>query len=259
MRYGVCTGLENASALKAAGFDYIELAVAGDLKPMESADPTPGINQQLQKAGIPCESMNLLFSGNIKVTGPDASQERLASYMQTVGERAEKVGVKTIVFGGGGARKVPDGFPMEKAEEQILWFLKKTGDILATHKITLALEPLNRGETNIIHLVSEGADYVRKAAHPAVKLLADAYHMALEKEPWTVLTAVGDLLVHTHLAEDKERKAPGVKEYDYRPFLGNLKAAGYQGRVSIEAGWDNLTEQAPKALTVLRAAEKAGL
>ena len=33
MRFGICTGPENRDALAEAGYDYIELAVAGALQP----------------------------------------------------------------------------------------------------------------------------------------------------------------------------------------------------------------------------------
>jgi len=256
MRYGVCAGLENASAVKATGFDYIEMTVVGHLKPLESEDPTPRIKRQLHEVGISCESMNVFLPGDLKVTGPSVNREKLTAYIKTAGERAERLGVKVIVFGSGAARKVPDGFPRAEAKNQILWFLKMVGEIFASHELTLAIEPLNQGETNIINSVAEGASYCREVGHPSVKLLADAYHMALENEPWENLIGAGDLLVHAHLAEPTERKAPSLKDYDYRPFLGNLKAGGYRGRVSIEANWDNLREQGSKALEVLRAVEE---
>src|SRR5258708_409778 len=120
MRYGICAGLEMAPAVKAAGFDYIELAGAGGLKPLARQDSSPEVHRQLQKVGISCESMNLLFSGGLKVTGPEADEKKLAFYIQTVAQRAERVGVETIVFGGGGARRVPDGFARDKAKEQVL-------------------------------------------------------------------------------------------------------------------------------------------
>ena len=150
---------------------------------------------------------------------------------------------------------MPEGFSREKAKDQILAFLKMTGEIFAPHGITLAVELFNQRETNILHLVSEAAAYCREVGHPAVRLVADSYHMAVEREPWDDLIGAGEWLAHAHIAELTGRKAPSLKDYDFRPFFGKLKAAGYRGRVSIEAEWDDLRGQASKALAVLKAAE----
>jgi sugar phosphate isomerase/epimerase len=254
MRFGICASVENARAVKEAGYDYVELTVLDALRPLDADDPTPAISRKLDEAGISCESMNILLPGSLKVTGPEVNREKLLSYMRTVGERAERLGVKTLVFGSGGSRGVPDGFSFEKAKVQILWFLKAAGDILGTHKITLALEPLDKWDSNIIQLVSEGACYVREVRHPAVRLLADSYHMDVEKEPWTDLLGVGDILAHVHISEP-DRKVPGTTDYDFTPFFTNLKKAGYKGRVSIEAEWNNVPEQARKAMPILRQGE----
>ncbi len=49
MRFGVCTGPENAQIIKDAGFDYIELSVSGGLKPFEDeAAVIPAIQEQLK-------------------------------------------------------------------------------------------------------------------------------------------------------------------------------------------------------------------
>ncbi|MDI6783944.1 MAG: hypothetical protein QME64_07605, partial [bacterium] len=43
-------------------------------------------------------------------------------------------------FGSGVARKVPDGFPAEKARLQLLEFLLMAGDYAAKHSVIIAIE-----------------------------------------------------------------------------------------------------------------------
>ena len=259
MRFGICANLTDAAAVKAGGFDYLELGVQPTLQPREEADPTASVTRALDAAGIRCEAMNVLLPGALKVTGPGVDEKALSRYMQRVGERARRLGTETIVFGSGVARMVPENFPRPRARSQLLAFLKIAGDALGPHGVTLAIEPLQKAETNVINTVSDGAALAREANHPAVRLLADAYHMACDGEPWDACAAAGDLLVHAHLAEPTERRAPGTKEYDYAPFLGALARGGYKGRVSIEGKFDDLREQALRALTVLRDAERRAL
>ena len=52
------------------------------------------------------------------------------------------------MFGSGGARRVPEGFPKEDAFEQFVEFGKRIAPEARAHGLTIAIEPLCRDETN---------------------------------------------------------------------------------------------------------------
>ena len=58
------------------------------------------------------------------------------------------------------------------------------------------------------------------------------------------------LLAHVHVA-DGGRRAPGVGGYDYASFMGALRRAGYDRRISAECQWEDLAAQAPGALAFM--------
>jgi sugar phosphate isomerase/epimerase len=43
-----------------------------------------------------------------------------------------------------------------------------------------------------------------------------------------------DVVVHVEIAEKAERSVPGVRGDDFRPYFRVLRAANYQGAISLE-------------------------
>jgi sugar phosphate isomerase/epimerase len=251
---GVCAALGDAAALKAAGADYLEEGVQRFLVP---AEPDDVFRPKLAEAGLsplPVRACNSFLPGSLKSVGPDAAAGRdaLLRFARTAFRRAHAAGVRVIVFGSGGSRAVPEGFDRSAAEAQFLDLCRTLADPAAACGVTLALEPLNRGEVNFVNSVAEGMELVRAVDKPAFRLLADLYHMMREDEGPEILEKAGDFLVHCHVAERENRTPPGVKGDDFRPYLRALRRAGYGGRMSIECRWEDLAAQAGPALAALR-------
>jgi len=156
------------------------------------------------------------------------------------------------VFGSGGSRRVPEGFERRQASEQLAGHLARWGPIAAEAGVILVIEPLNKGETNIINTVDEGAELARRVGHPNVRLLADTYHMATDGDPPEAIRRAGELIAHVHCAEAAGRVPVGFGGEDHRPYFRALKDIGYDGRVSIEASFDDLAAQLPAAVAKLR-------
>ena len=61
-------------------------------------------------------------------------------------------------------------------------------------RTTLAIEPLNRKESNIINSVAEGVRFARQVNRPEIRVLADFYHIDEEREPLDTLKTNGEWL-----------------------------------------------------------------
>jgi len=252
MKLGVCTSIELHDAAHAAGFEYIEPTV-GSLVPDRPDDAFAPVMQQVAGAPLSPEAFNCFLPASLKVTGADADLDALMRYVTVACKRAAQIGGKVIVFGSGGARTVPDGFPIDEAMSQVTTFLAATGVIAGQSGITIAIEPLRKAESNIINLVSEAYQLARRVAHPAVRALADIFHMAHEGEPYSSVIPGGDLLAHVHISHPITRKAPQPGDgCDYTEFFRALKQAGYDGRISVECAWDDFAAQAPAAVDLLK-------
>ncbi len=252
MKFGVCTDWTVAEALARAGFDYIEINATGHLKGLEPESAFAAVLAQIRLCPLPCEAANCFLPATLKITGPDADMNRLRDYVANVMERAQRAGLSTIVFGSGSARRVPDGFDRNRAYAQLVEFGRMAGPIAQRHGITIAVEPLNRKECNILNSLAESAAYVQDVGHENVRLLIDSYHWAVEKEPLENIVANGRLLRHVHISTFASRKAPGLEPCDLSAFFAALKRGGYDGRVSVEAAWDDIAKQASMVLADLK-------
>jgi sugar phosphate isomerase/epimerase len=234
MRFGVCCSATDAELAAEAGYDYIELAAAADLRPDESeADWLPS-SHVLESLPLVPEAFNS-FVRTGKITGPEADFVRLERYVHTALVRASRVGGQVVVFGSGGARQIPDGWSVSSAVEQIGTFLDICHQASAATGVKVVIEPLCKLECNIINLVSEGAVLARQHG---VLNLADTYHMEAEGEPLAAIVESGDCLGHVHTA-DTGRFAPGTGSYDHVAMFQALQEANYNLRLSIECGWQN--------------------
>lgn len=251
MRIGVCTS-PDAIAEPVDGLDFVEGTVGDLLCPREPDEAFERRLAAIEACPVPVEAVNCFIPGDLKTTGPEVNIPAVDEYVATALARAQRAGIATIVFGSGGSRGVPDGWNMDEARGQLVEHLKRWGTGAAEAGVVIALEPLHAAECNIVTTVGEGADVVRRVGHPNVRLLADTYHMLRQGDPPEAVADAGGLIVHVHCAEGEGRGPLGTVGEDQRPFFRALIGAGYDGRISIEARWEDFAAQLPNAVKALR-------
>jgi D-psicose/D-tagatose/L-ribulose 3-epimerase len=252
MKFGVCTSIDNAAAAKAAGWDYVEASVQSLLQGLKPDAEWDG-RQQVAQSALPVPAANLLVPGSLKITGPEADLNALRAYMSNVLARAGHLGMKTLVFGSGGARNVPEGFDREQARRQITEFARMAADIAGRHGVTIVIEPLGSKECNIISSVAEAMTYVNEVKHAHLQCLVDSYHFWVEDEPLENLRAAMPWIKHVHLADRDGRLPPGESgTADYRPFFKVLKDGGYDGLISVEASKFDIPSMGPRVLEYIK-------
>ena len=251
MKIGICTTPDMLPAAKRIGFDYAELSLSAAAALSE--EDFTALFVAVRENGLPVEAMNMLFPGSIKLVGPEADLDAAQAYLAKAFPRAQALGAEVVVFGSGRARMIPDGVAAADAQKALAAAAQLAGAEAAKYNLTIVMEPLNRGETNSVNSLAEGKAIVDAVNRPNVRLLADYYHMAVEKEPMTEIAAAGSL-THTHIARGAGRTYPLAKsEDDYEGFFRALSDIHYAGRMSIEGGTQDFEADAPAALTFLRA------
>ncbi|CAG7643350.1 sugar phosphate isomerase/epimerase family protein [Paenibacillus allorhizosphaerae] len=249
MKIGWCTSIQNAELLKEIGYDFIELPVAP--LPLEQDSGLADAMKPILASPIPTSAFNILFPKDMKLVGPDANDARIRHYIARAAAVLSEARAGIIVLGSGGARNVPDHCERLRAEQQLLQVLDWCADELKGTGVTLAIEPLNRKESNIINSVDEAVEYAQQINRPEVRVLADFYHMDEEQEPLDALRTNGAWLAHIHLA-DTGRRHPGSGTYDYNTFFGILKEIGYTGMISAECKADDPANDMRSSLQFLK-------
>ncbi|HEX3744519.1 MAG TPA: sugar phosphate isomerase/epimerase family protein [Bryobacteraceae bacterium] len=230
---GVCGSLADFEKAEQYGFDYYEPGVAAVAALSE--DEFAAFAKRVAKSRIRCQSFNS-FIRSLMVVGPKVDRDALMAYMNQALDRCRALGGTIVVWGSAGSRNVPEGFPRERAWQQIVDFLRMAGPVAQARNIVIAIEPLRHQESNIINTGAEAFRLVREVDHPNVKMIIDYYHLAQEHEDPQILQTAREAIVHLHFANPAGRVWPKDPSEDpgYAPFFAMVKKTGFRGGLSIE-------------------------
>jgi D-psicose/D-tagatose/L-ribulose 3-epimerase len=129
--------------------------------------------------------------------------------------------------------------------------LKVAAAYAAERSVKLAIEPLNRFETDLINTVDQGLRMVDEIAADNVGLLLDTFHMNIEEKdiPAAIRRAAGRI-VEFHACSN-DRGTPGEDHLPWRAIAGALRDVRYDGPVVIEAFTPEVREIA-RAVSIWR-------
>jgi sugar phosphate isomerase/epimerase len=253
VQVGYCSMLKNVDAARAAGFDYVELGTS-EIVGLSDDEYEKAVTH-VKQIGLPVPVTNLFLPAALKVTGPQTDPDQQMAYVKRAFARLSRLGTEIVVFGSGGARRVPEGFPKEDAFKQLVEFGRRIAPEARAHGITVAIEPLRREETNIINSAAEGLELVKAINDPNFQLMVDFYHLASEKEDPEIIVRAREHIRHLHMANPQGRVFPlKWDEYDYAPFFASLRKIGYEKRISVEASARDFSNEAPQSIALLRGA-----
>ena len=217
MKFGVCRGLDDFESIKIAseiGIDYYECGF-GSLASYDD-EKFNKCKDFLNEYNLPCFAANGFIPGNLKVVGDSIDYCALTEYLDKGFERARLLGVKKVVFGSGAARSFPEGFPFEKAKEQLAYFLSEYAAPKAEKAgCIIVMEPLRFGETSMVHTVADGIEIAKMSGKKNVAGLADLYHVYGNNDSIKGISEFKGELLHSHIAEPEKRIYPSTKDNVY--------------------------------------------
>lgn len=253
IKYGVSTWLwtspfttESAEELfpkiSQMGFDVVEIAVEDpsliDVKKLKKALDLYGL-----KASI-CGA----FGPSRDLTHTDTSvQDNCLSYIESCLDICVALGAS--FFGGpmysavGKARMIPA--EQRKAEWNLaVKNLRKVCLMAEARNLKIALEPLNRFESDLVNTAEDVLRMVNDIDHPAAQIMLDGFHISIEeKDVEQAIITVGDKLIHLQVSENY-RGTPGTGQTPWHAYRKGLEAIQYKGTVTIESFTPNNKELA---------------
>ncbi|HEY9533463.1 MAG TPA: sugar phosphate isomerase/epimerase family protein [Mucilaginibacter sp.] len=122
--------------------------------------------------------------------------------------------------------------------------LRKVCDMAQQRGLEIALEPLNRFESDLVNTAFDVVRLVDEINHPCAKVILDGFHMSIE-EPniEEAIRIVDDKLIHIQVSENY-RGTPGTGQTNWDAYRRGLEAINYKGTVSIESFTPNNQELA---------------
>jgi D-psicose/D-tagatose/L-ribulose 3-epimerase len=101
--------------------------------------------------------------------------------------------------------------------------------------LKIALEPLNRFESDLVNNVDDVKRLIADINHPAAGVMLDGFHMNIEeRDVEAAIIKAGDQLLHMQVSENY-RGTPGTGQTRWDAYRRGLEAINYQGVVSIES------------------------
>lgn len=122
--------------------------------------------------------------------------------------------------------------------------LHKVCKLAQDRNLEIAIEPLNRFESDMVNTADDVLRLVNDINHPAAKVMLDGFHMAIEERNIELaITAVGGRLIHVQVAENY-RGTPGSGQTPWNSFKEGLNNINYRGTISIESFTPEIKELA---------------
>ena len=240
MRIGICASEpEHIRMAQGAGFDFVEVNTVGNVMNDEKYPDLLELRASLPDGFM--YSCNILCSADLRLTGPDVDYEKIRAYCAKSFARLDSLGIKMIVFGSSAAKRVPEGFSMDEAMDQLTEAVRIFSEAAAMHSQRVCIEPIRFSECNIINTALDAAELVRRVDRENVGLHVDYFHMMQNGEKLSQLVELAPMITHTHIASPCKRSMPTFDDgADYAFFFETLRKGGYDETVTFEGSteWD---------------------
>lgn len=225
------------SVMREHGYDFVELLV-----PEVGEIDAPAARRALEAAGLGIVlAARVNLQRNLSSADADAHRAGI-DYLKYTVDQAVALGA-TIV--GGPLTGNPLVFagrppqPVEEAErlarkQRCVDGLREAGDYAAKAGVVLAVEPLNRFESDVLCTTQQAIELLDAVDHPAIRMMLDTFHMHMEESSIAeAILLAGDRVAHFQ-ANENHRGFPGTGATDWVGVCRALHQIGYTGPISLE-------------------------
>jgi D-psicose/D-tagatose/L-ribulose 3-epimerase len=224
--------------IRALGFDFVELLVP---------EPEDDLDLAETRAAIADAGLGVVLAARVSlarnIAGSDeAARKGGADYLAHCVAVANALGARIVggplygqplVFAGRAPAPV-DEAEREARFDRTVSALRTAARLAADAGVTLALEPLNRFETDVVSTTAQGIAVVDAVGHSGLGLLLDTFHMNMEDPSIAgAIRQAGRRLVHFQ-ANESHRGFPGTGHVDWPDVMRALVEIGYDGPISLE-------------------------
>ena len=218
-------------SIKDWGYDGVEF-------PMFSPDCSPWatLAAKLDDLGLGRTAVTVIPETANPISDDPASRRAGLDHLQACLDACAALGAETLV----GPLYSPCGRLVGRGPTADEWgwaveALRAAAEYADPLGISLAVEPLNRFETYFLNCTAQAVRLVDEVAHPRLGMLYDTFHANIEeKDPVGAIAVAGARMAHVHISEN-DRSTPGEGHVPFAETFAALKAAGYDGWLTVEA------------------------
>ena len=215
------------------GFDFVEIA----LEDPANIDPER-IRKALDDNGLECRSVCAATGPGRDLRGTRKDQVTAIEYVEALIRIAPVLGSKLVagpVYSAVGRAELVPEDQKYKQWDLVAGNLKILADFAAQHGVKLAIEPLNRYETDFINTCDQALRMIETVGSDALQVHLDTFHMNLEeKDPALAIHKAGNRLGLLH-ASGSDRGTPGGDQINWDRIFAALDHIHYRGDIVIES------------------------
>lgn len=215
------------------GFDTVEIA-AEDPLTLDAAI----IKAALQKHNLRCISVAAAFGPDRDLRGTPQQQVTAFKYIKDVLDFTKAIGGELVVgplYSSVGRANAVSASDYALQEQIVVTHLKELCKYAAEQKMKLAIEPLNRFETDFINTCQQGLNLIEKVGSDALYIHLDTFHMNIEeKHLGEAIKKAGQRLALVH-ACGSDRGTPGWDHTNWDDIKQALESINYKGQLVIES------------------------
>ena len=220
-------------SFKKWGFDSVEIA----LEDASHIDPAV-VKAALIDNGLKCGSICAALGPGRDLRGTQEEQNASLEYIKSVLDIMPLLDCPILVgplYSSVGRAEVVTQEQYKIQWDIVVTHLKALSEYAQELNLKLAIEPLNRYETDFINTCEQGLKLIKDVDSDSVMLHLDAYHMNIEeKDPANAIIKAGTKLGHFH-ACGCDRGTPGGDQINWEKISAALEQINYRGDVVIES------------------------
>ncbi len=215
------------------GYDAIEISYDSVvLSP--GAPGIPAVRKLLKDNKIKCYgSISLMFAGRDLLHKSAKVRESSVQYLKDCINMVSELGGKVMSIVPSEVGKVK---AMASPEQEWQWAVEGLKEVHGFAKgkgVKMALEPLNRFETNFLNRADQALT-LAKAVAPDCGVCIDIYHMNQEEaDVYKAIENCGKRIYDFHVA-DNNRMACGMGQLNWKKLIATLDSVGYKGSLTVE-------------------------
>ena len=215
------------------GFDTVEIAAEDPLQ----LDAVV-IKTALKKYNLRCISVAAAFGPDRDLRGTPEQQQTSLQYIKDTIDFTKAVGGELVVgplYSSVGRADAVSASNYALQEKTVVGHLKELCKYAATKEIKLAIEPLNRFETDFINTCDQALNLIEKVNSDLLYLHLDTFHMNIEeKHLGEAIIKAGNKLALLH-ACGSDRGTPGWDHTNWDDIKKALETINYKGQLVIES------------------------
>jgi D-psicose/D-tagatose/L-ribulose 3-epimerase len=217
--------------IKEKGFDGIEFPVfrAGDVSPAR-------VRKAMATNGLECNTVGIFVDGLSAISDDAAIRRQSIQWLKDLIAITAECGANTIA----GPLYCPVGYlpGRRRTADEWSWAIEayqQVGDTLTEHKVTLAIEPLNRFETFFLNTAADAALLAEQVGNANVGILYDTFHANIEEKSIAAgLLKLGKHVKLIHTCEN-DRGIPGSGHVEWESVFDAIGKIQYDGWLTIES------------------------